>query len=139
MYKRSTISIILFIAGLGVGGTVLAGGRGIPTTPSPVIVKAAVDTTENVLIISGRHFGERPPTVLLADEALLVKRFSAREVVATLPRDLTTATYGITVITNHPRDRMASGPFSVTLSGNAGGNRLKGPSPLKSTNRKADI
>lgn len=117
MCRRSTINIIVFVAGLGACSPALAGGRVLSATLPPVIVKAAFDATENVLIISGRNFGESRPTVLLADEALEVKRFSPHEVSATLPRGLTHATYGITVITNHPRTRAASGPFSVTLPG----------------------
>lgn len=117
MRTKIKINTILFIAGLGLCGVALAGGRGISTIPPPVIVKATVDATENVLIISGRNFGENPPTVLLAEEALQVKRFSAREVVAALPRSLARATYGITVISNHPRSQAASGPFSVAISG----------------------
>lgn len=117
MYRRSTINIILLVASLGAGSLALAGGRVLPANLPPVIVKAAVDVTENVLIISGRNFGESRPTVLLAEDVLEVKRFSSHEVVATLPRGLAHATYGITVITNHPRTRAASGPFSVTLSG----------------------
>lgn len=117
MSTKNKITTILFMAGLVLCDVVLAGGRGISTIPPPVIVKAKVDVTENVLIISGRNFGENPPTVLLAEEALPVKRFSAHEVVASLPRGLAQATYGITVISNHARSQAVSGPFSVAISG----------------------
>lgn len=118
MMRMKNIKIsLLLVAGLGMCNAALAGGRGLSTTPSPVINKATVNVTENVLIISGHNFGEKLPTVLLADEALEVKRFSAREVVAILPRGITQATYGISVIANHQRSQSTSGPFSVTLSG----------------------
>lgn len=105
------ISLIAGVAGVGV---VAAGGLGM--APSPVIVKTAVDTSENVLIISGRHFGVAEPTVMLADRTLDVKRFSEREVVASLPPDFGGATYGVTVTTGG-RNRINSNVFSATLHG----------------------
>lgn len=117
MQKVSVIKIVLFIVGFAIGGVAVAGGRGLPGIPPPVIVKVALDATENVLVITGRNFGETPPTVSLADAALVVKRFSENEVVAMLPRGLTPATYGITVTTNGVRHRAVSNQFSATLPG----------------------
>lgn len=117
MQKVSVIKIVLFIVGFAIGGVAVAGGRGLPGIPPPVIVKVALDATENVLVITGRNFGETPPTVTLADAALVVKRFSENEVVATLPRGLTPATYGITVTTHGIRHRAVSNQFSATLPG----------------------
>ena len=115
MHKASIVKIILIFAGLSASGVALAGGRGLPSLPLPLIVKATMDARENVLIITGHHFGRTPPTVTLAGEVLNVKRFSAHEVVATLPHDLSPATYGITVITNDTRHRAASNLFGVAL------------------------
>lgn len=114
MRSKIKIRSIVLIAGLGLCDAALAGGRG--TIPPPAIVKATVDAAENVLIISGRNFGKNPPTVLLAEESLPVKRFSEHEVTATLPRGLAQATYGIKVIASHPRRQAASAPFTVAIS-----------------------
>lgn len=117
MHKVNVIKIVLFLIGFGACGVASAGGRVLPSIPPPVIVKVALDPTENVLVITGRNFGETLPTVTLADTALVVKRFSENEVVATLPRGLTPATYGITVTTNGIRHRAVSSLFSATLPG----------------------
>lgn len=114
MHKAGIVKIVLLIW-LSASSVAWAGGRGLPSPSSPLIVKVTMDAKENVLIITGRHFGRTLPTVTLADEVLDVKRFSAHEVVATLPRDLSPATYGITVITNDTRHRTASNLFGVSL------------------------
>ena len=112
--QKITIKTILLIAGLTACGIATAGGRGNYTHLPPMIVKTAVDAQEKVLIITGRNFGATPPTVMLADQALDVKRFSEHEVVANLPRGLTAATYGVTVTTSG-RNRSSSNLFSATL------------------------
>ncbi len=102
--------------GIAAGGLAIASGRGatVSMPPLPMIVKTAIDVRENVLIITGRYFGATVPTVTLADRALNVKRFSEREVVASLPPGLASATYGITVITSG-RNPASSNLFSATL------------------------
>ena len=115
MYK-STIKNILLTAGLVSCGIATAGGRGTPVPPPPMIVKTAVDVSEKALIITGRNFGATSPSVILADQALDVKRFSEREVVVNLPRGLTAATYGVTVVTSG-RNRVSSNLFSTALPG----------------------
>lgn len=111
---KVTIKAILLVAGLTACGLATAGGRAIPGPQPPLIVKAAVDAKENVLIITGHNFGVTPPIVTLADHALEVKLSSEHEVVASLPRELTAATYGITVTTSGP-NRASSNLFSVAL------------------------
>ena len=111
---KVTIKTILLLVGLTACGIVAAGGRGTPGPLPPMIVMTAVDAQENVLIITGRNFGTTPPTVLLADQVLDVKRFSEREVVASLPHGLASATYGVTVTTSG-RNRISSNIFSATL------------------------
>lgn len=118
---NATRTSILLVAGLTACGIALAGGRGNPGPLPPLIVKTAVNAKDNVLIITGRNFGATPPTVLLAEQALDVKRFSEREVVAGLPHGLDAATtYGITVITTGTQQRASSNLFSATLPGIGG-------------------
>ena len=76
-----------------------AGGRGTPTLLVPTIMKTAMDMQANAIIITGRNFGATAPTITLANQALEGKRFSEYEVVASLPRGLTAATYGVTTQT----------------------------------------
>lgn len=111
---KVTIKTILLVAGLSAFGLASAGGRAIPGPQPPLIVKVAVDAKENVLIITGHNFGVIPPIVTLADQTLEVKLSSEHEVVASLPRELTAATYGIAVTTSGP-SRVNSNFFSVAL------------------------
>jgi len=111
---KVTIKTILLIAGLAACGIATAGGRGTPTPLPPMIVKTAVDAQEKILIITGRNFGATLPTVMLADQALDVKRFSEHEVVASLPLGIRPATYGVSVTTSG-RTRASSNLFSATL------------------------
>lgn len=113
-----TIKTLLVVTALAACSVATAGGRGNPTAPPPTIVKAAIITKENVLVITGRHFGTTPPTVTLADQVLDVQRFSEHEIVASLPHRLAAATYGVTVTTNG-RNRTSSNLFSVALAGAA--------------------
>ena len=114
---RVNIKAILFIVGLSVASMATAGKGGFPTPLPPMIVKTAVDTQEKALIITGRNFGATMPTVMLADQVLDVKRFSEHEVVASLPRNLTAATYGVMLTTSGPT-RSSSNLFSAMLSPN---------------------
>ena len=115
--RNATIKTILFAISFALGlaayGVAIAGGRGNLELP-PMIIKTMVDARENVLIITGHNFGSTPPTVLLADLALDVKRFSQHEVVANLPQGLVSATYGVSVTTGG-RNRASSNLFSATL------------------------
>ena len=115
--RKASIKTILFIVGLTVASMATAGKGGFPTPLPPMIVKTAVDTQEKALIITGRNFGATMPTVMLADQVLDVKRFSEHEVVASLPRNLTAATYGVILTTSGPT-RSSSNLFSATLSPN---------------------
>lgn len=116
--RNMTIKTLLIIIGLATSGYAsAAGGRGNPGPISPYIVKTSVDTKEKTLIITGRNFGASAPTVMLSDQVLEVKRFSDNEVVASLPRQLASATYGITVTTNGARNRVSSNVFNSTLAG----------------------
>lgn len=116
--RNTTINTLVLIIGFVASGyAVAAGGRGNPGPVSPYIVKTAVDAKEKALIITGRNFGTSAPTVMLSDQVLEVKRFSDTEVVASLPRQLASATYGITVTTNGARNRSTSNVFNSTLAG----------------------
>lgn len=109
-----TIKTILLIAGLSACGIATAGGSGLSTPKSPMIVQTVVDSQEKILIITGRNFGATPPTVMLANQKLDVKRFSEHEVVASLPPGLTSGNYGVSVTTSG-RNGVSSNLFSATL------------------------
>lgn len=111
---KIAIKTILLIAGLSACGIATAGRGGIYTPQPPVIVKTVVDSQEKVLIITGRNFGVTQPTVVLADQALGVKRFSEHEIVVSLPPSLTSGNYGVSVTTGS-RNRVSSNIFSATL------------------------
>lgn len=111
---KVTIKTILLIAGLSACGIATAGGSGFSTPQSPTIVQTVVDSQEKVLIISGRNFGATPPTVMLANQKLDVKRSSEHEVVASLPAGLTSGNYGVSV-TSSGRNGVSSNLFSATL------------------------
>lgn len=108
------IKTALLVAGLIACGSTIAGGRGAPALLVPMILKTAMDMEASALIITGRNFGATTPTVTLANQVLEVKRFSEYEVVASLPRGLTAATYGVTVTTNG-RNGASSNLFSAAL------------------------
>ena len=111
---KITLLALGLTGGVVAGNIAEAGGRGTPAPPSPTIVKAAVDIQEKALIITGRNCGVTLPVVILGDQILQVKQFSGQEIVASLPRGLTAATYGITVTTSG-RNPVSSYPFSASL------------------------
>ena len=111
---KIAIKTILLIAGLAACGIATAGSGGLSTPQPPMIVKTVVDAQEKVLIIAGRNFGVMPPTVMLANQVLDVKRFSENQVVASLPPGLTSGNYGVSVTTGS-RNRASSNLFSATL------------------------
>ena len=117
---KATLKTILLTVSLTGGlmayNIAVGGGGGTFTPPPPMIVKTVVDVKEGVLIITGRYFGTTSPTVTLSDQPLAVKHFSEREVVAYLPRDITAATYGVTVITSG-WNQANSNIFSAMLPG----------------------
>ena len=108
------IQTALLVGGLITCGATTAGGRGAPTLLVPMILKTSMDMQASALIITGRNFGATAPTVTLADQVLEVKRFSEYEVIASLPRGLTAATYGVTV-TTRGRNGASSNLFSAAL------------------------
>ena len=117
MHKVTLKTLLLalsLIGGLSLWKLASAGGPGNPGLQAPTILKTAIDAKKNLLIITGRNFGATAPTVTLADLALDVKRFSEHEVVASLPPDLVSATYGVMVITSG-RNRTNSNLFSANL------------------------
>lgn len=112
--SKVTTKTILLIAGFAACGIATAERGGTSSHQSPMIVRTVVDAQEKALIITGRNFGVTPPTVMLADQALGVKRFSEHEVVASLPPDLTSGNYGVSVTTSG-RNRAKSNLVSTTL------------------------
>ena len=112
---KSSLLALSLIGGLSMGSLATAGGRGNLSPQPPMILKTALHAKENAIIITGRNFGTTPPTVTLADQALDVQRFSENEVVASLPPDLASATYSVTVTTSG-RNRASSNIFSATFA-----------------------
>ena len=106
---KKLVNTASLIVGLATMGYAAAGGGGFTQPMSPVVWKTAVDFDENVLVISGHHFGPATPTVNMAGYRLGVLRFTNNEIVASLPTDIEAATYGLTVINN----RSASDIFTV--------------------------
>lgn len=94
-----------------------AGGRGNPAPAAPLIMKTVVDEKDKVLVISGRNFGVTPPTVLLADHMLHVRQFSESQIMAQLPVNLTSGTYGVSVTTTG-ENKIRSNLFSAMLLDN---------------------
>ena len=109
---RFSVNALLIIIGFAFAGQAEAGG--LPATPSPVILKAAVDAKKNAIVVSGQNFGSTQPTVKLAGQILEVKRYSENEVVASLPRDIQPATYHLTVGAGG-RDRAISNAFIAVV------------------------
>lgn len=110
--NKLTIKTILLVAGLGICG--IAGARGELTPVLPVIHKTTVDVKHNVIIITGQKFGDLKPAVRLANQALNVKRFSDREVVAALPENIAPGTYSV-LVTSGEQVRANSNLFSAVL------------------------
>lgn len=115
MHKlKLTVQSMLLVAGLIQGGIASAGGHGGPVQVAPTITKAALHKDRSAIIITGRNFGSALPTVTLADQVLIVKRYSEQEIVASLPPGFAAATYSLTV-TSNGQNRANSEPFSATL------------------------
>lgn len=107
----------LHLAGILLGATfghVTSALSLVPPPPPPVILTVAVDPTENVLILTGNHFGKTLPTVYLRGEALPVKSFSPNEVVANLPSALPPAFYRLTLVNG--TDQTKRGDFIVEIA-----------------------
>lgn len=111
---KSSLQIMLLVAGLIEGSIVSAGGHGSPGIATPTISKAALHKDRNAIVISGQNFGSTPPTVILANQELEVKRFSQQEIVASLPPGSSAATYRLTV-TSNGQNRAISDAFNVAL------------------------
>lgn len=114
MFKFVANALLLIVGLAFVGQAAAAGGRGLSSALPPVILKVAVDAKENAIVVSGQNFGDASPAVRLAGQILDVKRFSENEVVASLPRDIQSATYLLTV-SSSGRDQATSLPFSAAI------------------------
>jgi hypothetical protein len=67
---------------------------GLPTAePPPMVVDAARDVTDGLLIIVGEHFGTAMPLVMLDGVPLLVTSWAPTEIGAELPRGYATANH----------------------------------------------
>ncbi|MGQ0591289.1 MAG: hypothetical protein ACT4QB_01215 [Gammaproteobacteria bacterium] len=116
---KSIVKAALIIIGLSSAGYAAGGGRWGPRPVPPVVLSAMVDFKENLMVISGHHFGTTPPTVTLAHQALKVKSCSKDRVVVDLPVGVEPATYRLTVTTNGPH-RLTSSTFSAAIFALAG-------------------
>lgn len=119
---KNLVKAVTLIIGLAPLTGVVAGGGGLLLPLPPVVWKTAVDLQENVLVISGRRFGTTMPTVRLANYVLRLQRFTENEIVASLPPDIQTATYSLTVTNS---SRSTSDLFSVAyLPGSIGKTKM---------------
>lgn len=94
--------------------TLAAGGRG-NSTPHPVIVSASIAPNTDQVTIRGYAFGPEAPVVLLGEQRLVVKQSNEKEIVATLPDNMPTATYSLQVVRNKT---MQSPPFTLQVLAN---------------------
>lgn len=88
------------------------GGMAPPVSP---LVLSVTDVEDGTLVISGRHFGDAPPTVRLADDVLVVKSASVDRIVADLPAGIRPATYRLIITAQTGRRSATSQPFFVAL------------------------
>jgi len=76
---------------------------------APMILSTETDGSGWVMTIVGRNFGDRAPTVTLAERPLLVQAFTPTQLTVKLPKNIRTATYLVTVSTADGKS--ASGAF----------------------------
>lgn len=112
--------VIALVVSLLPGWVWAAPPQAPPSSPRPVVVRAAVDQLEpDRLVIRGKHFGVKTaPTVLLASTPLDVLSFSDEQIVARLPIDAPPASYRLQVLAN---GMIPSRLFQVTIGDRPGG------------------
>jgi IPT/TIG domain len=113
MIRSGTKALLVLMGSLPIGNAA-ALGIDRPTISPPVIVSAAVDDRANGMIITGYNFGPAAPIVRLGNQVLSVKHSTENQAVVTLPPEIPTATYRLTVTTDGPR-KLTSAPFSATV------------------------
>ena len=114
MLKLSMQAVLMMIIGFTTFGAGAA--RLVPRPPEPVILSTEIDSSNGLMVISGRNFGSSHfPIVTLADEALEVKSFSASEIVVRVPPDMPLATYLLKVSAGSPPS--TSSTFNMVLFG----------------------
>ncbi len=112
--RKSIVKAALIIIAITSAGNTAGIGRGGPRPIPPVILSVAVDLTDHLMVISGRHFGSSTPTVILAHRVLQVKTSFESRVVVGLPEDIQPGTYRLTVTAGGPY-RLTSEVFSAAL------------------------
>lgn len=106
-------NLILFSMALAIFANqpVAAGGRG-SSTPNPVIASASIAPNIDQITIRGHAFGATAPVVLLGEYRLVVKQSGEKEIVATLPENISPAAYSLKVVRNKI---MQSPPFTLLV------------------------
>src|SRR6202035_1318372 len=89
----------------------------ITSSDTVTINSAHVDLLANTIALSGKNFGQHPPTVNLQENSLEVTSFDETTIKANLPTDLAPGSYHLVVIANGVSPR--SGSLDITV-GNAG-------------------
>ena len=89
----------------------------------PVINEANADNTNSLLYISGQNFGTNHYSVLLGNTTLTIKSWSAYQIVANLPTNITPGSYLLTVYTGKV---LPFAVMAVTIGGQ-GPQGLPGP------------
>lgn len=112
MYRQilPTLPVILVLVSWADPGFAAA----IPRASRPVIVSTTVDAEKNVMVVSGRHFGEGSTVVALGGRVLKVKSQSDHAMVVELPAGLAPGTYRLT-ITRDGTSPQSSESFSAAL------------------------
>ncbi len=112
MYRKILPPLVMVLGLTSWAGTGLAAS--IQRAARPVIASTTVDTANNILIVSGRHFGDGTVIITLGDRVLRVKSHSDREVVAEIPEGLAPGSYRLTVTSAGP-SKQSSEPFSAAV------------------------
>src|ERR1700722_20147848 len=89
----------------------------ITSSDTVTINSAHVDLLANTIALSGKNFGQHPPTVNLEENSLEVTSFDETTIKANLPTGIAPGSYHLVVIANGVSPR--SGSLDITV-GNAG-------------------
>jgi len=103
----SGIPVLILALAAGSASAVQLGGD-----TAPVIVSTQADNGGQQMIIAGRNFGDRAPTVTLAERPVLVQTATPTQLTVRLPKNIKAATYLVTVSTADGQS--ASGVFYAT-------------------------
>lgn len=114
MVQKVNLILVSMVLAIFANQPVAAGGRGT-STPNPVIASASIAPNTDQITIRGHAFGAAAPVVLLGEHRLVVKQSGEKEIVATLPENISPAAYSLKVVRNKT---MQSPPFTLLIMAN---------------------